>query len=86
MTGSTKITMTKTMMTNSTIKGSDEFIVEEGVSRYGLHRLHVLSGQRIDAEKWLRGSVEAVYQYEDDAGMWHLRLYWRDGGGDGREI
>jgi len=72
--------------------GGDEVIVEQGVSRFGLHRLHVMrmsadpgrSGE-VDLERWVQekvlavgGEVELFYKYEEkDLGVWHLRLYWR---------
>jgi hypothetical protein len=62
----------------------DEFVVDEGVSRYGLHRIHILrAGNCIDREKWIKekvngGLLMAVLEYEDQAvGMHHLRLYWK---------
>jgi hypothetical protein len=70
----------------------DEVIVEQGVSRFGLHRLHVMrmsadpgrSGE-VDLERWVQekvlavgGEVELFYKYEEkELGVWHLRLYWK---------
>jgi len=64
----------------------DERVIAEGVSRYGLHAIHVMrSNGMVDVEKWIRevvqpmnGQVEAFYQYKDEVGMHHLRLYWRN--------
>ena len=64
----------------------DEIIVEEGVSRFGLHRLHVIRmGGVVDQVKWIEervgeGRLEALVEYEDEGlGIYHLRLYWKDG-------
>lgn len=63
---------------------SDEVVIDEGVSPYGLARIHVICMDRpVDLEKWIHekvnsGTVEAFYRYqEDDLGLHHLRLYWR---------
>jgi hypothetical protein len=64
----------------------DEAIVEEGVSRYGLHRVHVVRmGGEVDAERWIRekteegGRVETFFRYEEEeTGVHHLRLWWRE--------
>src|SRR5512139_639878 len=82
-------------------KGSQGMVVDEGVSRFGLHRLHVVrAGSPVEAETYLErleGSEAATrFEYlEEEIGMWHLRLWWRPakasnpasspGGGDGGE-
>ncbi len=64
----------------------DEVIVEEGVSRFGLHRIHVVRmGAPVDIWDWIvekvlpmDGVVETYYQYEEEKlGVHHLRLYWK---------
>lgn len=59
------------------------FIVWDDTSSCGLRRLHLLGANQIDreaaCEKWVGPHpLEAVYEYQDEAGMWHLRLYWRE--------
>jgi len=65
----------------------DEVILEEGISRQGLHRIHVMRmGAPVDIEKWIvekiwavDGIVETFYRYEEeDLDVHHLRLYWRE--------
>lgn len=66
---------------------AQEMVVDEGVSRFGLHRLHVVrAGSPVGREQWMEGKeVEAVYEYEEEEiKMFHLRLWWR-GSGDGGE-
>ena len=63
---------------------NDEIVVEEGISRFGLRRIHVMrAGQKVDRERVYEhvgyGEIEAVLEYQDEElGMWHLRVYWRD--------
>lgn len=61
----------------------DEYVVDEGVSGFGMHRLHVLGGSKVEAEKWIEtkvgeGCVSAVLEWMDEVGMHHLKLYWRE--------
>jgi hypothetical protein len=62
---------------------ADEAIVEEGVSPYGLHQLHVMRmGREVDLERWVEEKVEGgvvvlAFRYVDEIGIHHLRLYWR---------
>jgi hypothetical protein len=64
----------------------DEVVVEDSVSRFGLHRLHVVRmGASVDAEKWmnerLKGNCEVtlMWHYEEqELGIHHLRLYWKE--------
>lgn len=64
---------------------TDESIVEEAVSRFGLHRIHVIRmGSPVDLGWWITekvlavdGKVNTYYQYEEEeVGVHHLRLYW----------
>jgi len=64
----------------------DEMVVEEGVSRFGLHRLHVARmGGKVDVERWVEEKVTSVggemktwFMYEEEGiGVWHLRLWWK---------
>ena len=64
---------------------NDEIVVEEGISRFGLRRIHVMrAGQKVDREKLYMehvedGKIEAVLEYQDEElGMWHLRVYWKN--------
>ncbi len=61
-------------------------IVTQDISRYGLHRLHLVSSQPIDLEEQVnkfvgRGELKAWFAYkdeeEDEERRHHLRLYWR---------
>lgn len=65
-------------------------IVMQDISRYGLHRLHLVSSQPIDLEEQVnkfvgRGELKAWFAYkdeeedeeEDEEPRHHLRLYWR---------
>ena len=64
----------------------DGTIVDMGVSRFGLHRLHVVRlGAAVDIEAWIKervpegGVVETFLGYEERGlGLHHLRLYWRE--------
>lgn len=64
---------------------ADEQVVDEGVSRFGLFRLHVVaSGKGVDVERWVAekaGGWDCVATWfvyrEEDLGLEHLRLYWR---------
>lgn len=64
---------------------SEVVVVDRGMSRYGLHRLHVLRmGAEIDLteliEKLLpeEAVVETHFQYEEeDIGIHHARVWWR---------
>jgi len=63
-------------------------VVDLGVSRFGLHRLHVVRmGAAVDAEAWIKervpegGMVETWLKYEEKGlGLHHLHLFWREGG------
>lgn len=65
----------------------NERVVDCGVSRFGLHRLHVIRlGEAVDIERWIEervppgGTVETYLRYEEkELGVHHLRLYWIDG-------
>ncbi len=68
---------------------TDEFVVDRGKSRYGLHLVHVLRAEGpVDREAWVGQEVpvDAVncvtleYQ-EEELGMHHLQLYWKEKGG-----
>ncbi len=60
-------------------------VIDEGMSRYGLHRLHVMQmGKPVDLEELIRervpedGIVETHYLYEEaDLGVYHARIWWR---------
>jgi len=63
----------------------DEIVIEEGVSRFGLHRVHVMRmGAPVDLERWVKervlavgGEVKTWYRYEEEGiGVHHLRLWW----------
>lgn len=63
---------------------NEEVIILNDVSRFGLHRLHLLSGQPINLEAAIGkyvgdGQVETWLMYEEEAlRLHHLRLYWKD--------
>ncbi len=63
----------------------DCFIVRDDTSRAGLRRVHLLRSKgQIEREEVLRrwvgpGQVEGALEYQDEAGIWHLRLYWKEG-------
>jgi len=74
---------------------TEGFVVDEGISRFGLRRIHVITptkkGQVQDLplrEAWTmekvgEGEIMAVLEYDDeDVRMHHLRIYWKD---DGKE-
>jgi len=63
------------------------FTVRDDVSRYGLRRVHLIrAGKRVNEAAWLEENgiseelllAKLVYE-EEDTGMWHLRLYWKEG-------
>ncbi len=64
---------------------SEVVVVDRGVSRYGLHRLHVLRmGAEIDLAELIEklipeeADVETHFQYEEeDIGIHHARVWWR---------
>ena len=64
----------------------DEVIVEDSVSRFGLHHLHVIRiGAPVDAEKWmnerLKGKDEVTLMWiyeEQELGIQHFRFYWKE--------
>ncbi len=73
---------------------SDEAVLDEGVSRFGLYRLHVM-GASVDMERWVAeraGGWDFVWAWwfyrEEELGMDHLRLWWktepRPGGENGQ--
>ena len=63
----------------------DERVVDMGVSRFGLHRLHVIRmGKPVEMERWIDqyvpmgGRVETHLAFEEPGlGLHHLYLYWR---------
>ena len=65
---------------------ADEMVVEDSLSLFGLHRLHVIRlGDQVDVEKWMNERVKGkegvtlVWLYEEkELGIQHLRLYWKD--------
>lgn len=63
----------------------DVFMVRDDVSRCGLRRLHLVRARgQVERdqvlEQWVGpGQVEGMLEYQDEADMWHLRLYWREG-------
>ncbi len=63
----------------------DCFVVRDDTSSCGLRRLHLLRSKgQIEREEvinhWVGpGQIEAALEYQDEAGIWHLRLYWREG-------
>lgn len=62
---------------------ASEMVIRNDVSRFELHRLHLISTRPIDLDASIRkyvedGQVEAWLAYEEDAlRLYHLRLYWR---------
>ena len=68
---------------------AEGFVVDEGISRFGLRRIHVITPMTADKalirEAWTQekageGEVMAVLEYDDeDVRMHHLRIYWRNG-------
>lgn len=59
-------------------------IVDNGVSRFGLRRVHLMSWSKLDREKLIEehvgeGNLKAVLEYEEEElGLHHLRLYWKE--------
>jgi hypothetical protein len=64
----------------------DEVVVEDSLSEYCLHRLHVIRlGTPVDAKKWMNERIKGndevtlMWQYEErELGIHHLRLYWKE--------
>lgn len=71
---------------------SSYYVVRDDVSQAGLRRLHLIqAGERFDlrnilAERGIEaGKVKTWVEYEEEEiGMWHLRIYWRDDDGKDR--
>lgn len=74
--------------------GEGEQVIGDDTSRFGLHSLHVIRmGAAVDAQFWLdslyiaeqlKGHALAcvtTFSYEDVdvPGLWHFRLWWKDG-------
>ena len=62
-----------------------EVVVEEGVSRFGLHRVHVMRmGAAVDVDQWVKervgeGVVKGWWEYkEEEMDVYHLWLWWKD--------
>ena len=71
----------------------DETIVDQGVSRYGLHTIKILRlSNPVDKERWLKAILENgadkdkltyLAWYEDEVDIHYLQIWWRVPG-DGR--
>lgn len=67
---------------------TEEIVIDRTVSRFGLHGAHVLtSGARVERELWMRDlapedaeQVEFWEYEEEDTGIFHLRLWWKEKG------
>jgi hypothetical protein len=76
------------MMAKNVAK-TEGFLVDEGISRFGLRRIHVITPMTADKALirlgWTQkmvgeGELMAVLEYDDeDVRMHHLRIYWRNG-------
>ncbi len=70
---------------------AQDMVVADKVSRFGLHQLHVVrAGSPVDREAYLEraGDAEtaAIFDYkEEEIGMWHLRLWWKEAIHEGHE-
>lgn len=71
-----------------------EQVIGDEISRFGLHALHVIRlGAAVEAQKWLDSLYAAeqlegqalacvtTFSYEDVdvSGLWHFRLWWKEG-------
>lgn len=67
-----------------TTVGTDEILIENSLSRYGLRTLHIMRmGGPVNLEKWFelapvacRDTVAAYRNAEPELGVHHLYLYW----------
>ena len=74
--------------------GDGEQVIGDEISRFGLHSLHVICmGAAVDAQRWLESlyateqikghalACVTTFSYEDVdvSGLWHFRLWWKDG-------
>jgi hypothetical protein len=63
----------------------NDVLVEDCLSRYGLHRVHVMRmGGQVERERWLekapvysQETLEVVERQERELGIWHLDLVWQ---------
>lgn len=67
---------------------SDEVVVDRTVSRFGVHGVHVMRPDApVDREAWIRDTIPddadqvEFWEYEEEElGIWHLRLWWKEKG------
>ena len=60
--------------------------VEHTISRFGLHKLHVLGTVKLDVAGWVQAvtskgadvSTLEVMDFKDEIGFYHLYLWWKD--------
>ncbi len=57
-----------------------DHVLLDDVTRYGLHRKHIVRpGGVPDVDAWRLAFPQARIQlYQDQAGAWHLWLYWKE--------
>jgi len=67
----------------------DEVVVDRGVSRYGLHMVHVMrAGGPVERMAWAvedAALVEFLEYEEAELGMWHLQVWWKGKGAENYE-
>lgn len=66
----------------------DEFVVDRGKSRFGLHMVHVLGPRPVDVERVQAeecpedATVWCLDYKEEDMEVYHLLLFWKEKGAE----